>query len=55
MPGAGALAGDRANFVTISPNGDGFRDAARLRFRLSRTARVTLTALVDGGRARPPQ
>ena len=47
--------GDRASFVTISPNGDGLRDSARLSFRLSRAATVTMTALVDGGRAAPPR
>lgn len=53
--GGKPFAGDRTNFITISPNGDGFRDAARMSFRLTRTARVTLTALVDGGRAAPPK
>ena len=53
--GGAPFEGDRANFVTISPNGDGLRDSARLSFRLSRAARVTMTALVDGGRAAPPR
>jgi hypothetical protein len=53
--GGKPFAGDRTNFITISPNGDGFRDAARMSFQLTRAARVTLTALVDGGRAAPPK
>jgi len=53
--GGAPFAGDRPDFVTISPNGDGLRDAARLRFQLSRTARVTMSAFVDGGRAAAPK
>ena len=34
------FAGDRRLLTTISPNGDGFRDHARIEFRLSETARV---------------
>jgi hypothetical protein len=53
--GGTPFAGDRSNFVTVSPNGDGRRDSAHISFRLSRPAGVTLRVLVDGGRARPPQ
>ena len=35
-------ADDRPLLTTISPNGDGFRDRARIRFRLRRTATVTV-------------
>lgn len=34
--------GDKALFTTISPNGDGLRDRAAIRFKLSESATVTL-------------
>src|SRR4051794_30738110 len=34
--------GDRLLLTTVSPNGDGFRDAAYIRFRLAAPARVSL-------------
>jgi len=36
------FAGDRRLLTTVSPNGDGFRDAAFVHFRLTRPARVRL-------------
>jgi FG-GAP repeat protein len=50
--GGASFAGDRSNYVTVSPNGDGIRDPAHISFRLSRPAGVTLRVLVDGGRKR---
>ena len=47
--------GDRPRLVTVSPNGDGLRDWARVAFRLARTTRVTLQVSVEGGRAAPPR
>jgi hypothetical protein len=38
-------AGDNALLTTVSPNGDGFRDRAFVRFRLDRRARVLLEAV----------
>jgi N,N-dimethylformamidase beta subunit-like, C-terminal len=43
--GATPFAGDRRLLTTISPNGDGFRDAALVRFRLTRAARVRMDAV----------
>jgi len=47
------FAGDRALLTTVSPNGDGFRDAAIVHFRLTAAARVQLdvvaTNLVRAG------
>ena len=40
--GSAPFAGDRALLTTVSPNGDGFRDAAYVHFRLTRPARVAL-------------
>jgi hypothetical protein len=40
--GSAPFAGDRALLTTVSPNGDGFRDAATVRFRLTRPAVVRL-------------
>ena len=40
--GASPFSGDNARVTTISPNGDGFRDAATIHFRLSEPAQVTL-------------
>ena len=43
--GAGPFAGDRRLVTTVSPNGDGFRDAAIVRFRLDEPAVVRLHVL----------
>ena len=40
--GSAHFAGDRTLLTTVSPNGDGFRDAAYVHFRLTRPARVAL-------------
>ena len=40
--GSAPFAGDRRLLTTVSPNGDGFRDAAIVHFRLTRAARVSL-------------
>src|SRR3954465_10373840 len=48
------FAGDSARDATVSPNGDGFRDAAVVRFGLRQPARVTLRAYARGGGATPP-
>ena len=40
--GSGPFAGDNRLLTTVSPNGDGFRDAATVRFSLSRPALVRL-------------
>jgi hypothetical protein len=39
------FAGDRALLTTVSPNGDGFRDAAVVRFVLTRAATVRMDAV----------
>ena len=51
--GASPFAGDGRLVTTISPNGDRFRDAALIRFRLLRAARVKLTLNRTTGRLRP--
>jgi N,N-dimethylformamidase beta subunit-like protein len=43
--GSAPFAGDGPLVTTVSPNGDGFRDRALLRFRLARPARVTVAAV----------
>jgi hypothetical protein len=52
--GSTAFAGDRRLLTTVSPNGDGFRDAAVVSFRLSRDARVRMdvvaTEMVRAGK-----
>jgi hypothetical protein len=40
--GSRPFAGDHRLLATVSPNGDGFRDRAVVRFRLDRPSRVTL-------------
>ena len=40
--GSSPFAGDGALLTTISPNGDGFRDTAIVRFSVDRAARLTL-------------
>jgi hypothetical protein len=52
--GSAPFAGDRPLLTTVSPNGDGFRDTATVRFRLTRPAVVQLdvvaTNLVSAGK-----
>src|SRR6476469_4412345 len=43
--GSAPFAGDRRLLTTVSPNGDGFRDAATVHFRLTRPAQVRLDVL----------
>ncbi len=45
-------AGDRRLLATISPNGDGYRDRALIRFRLARKASVNVIVAAAGFRAR---
>src|SRR4051812_16488544 len=49
------FAGDSARYATVSPNGDGFRDAAVVRFGLRQPARVTLGAYASGEGATAPR
>ena len=44
--GAPPFAGDRPLMTTVSPNGDGYRDDAVVRFRLEQAARVTMDVMV---------
>ena len=53
--GGAPFAGDRALYTTVSPNGDGYRDAARIRFHLRQRARVTLQVLASQNRAAAPR
>ena len=46
--GGAAFAGDNTRFATVSPNGDGLRDAAYVHFRLARPARVAVGVFVAG-------
>src|SRR5919201_3653255 len=52
--GATPFAGDRRLLTTVSPNGDGFRDAAVVSFRLTRPALVrmdvTATEMLGAGK-----
>jgi len=43
--GSGPFAGDRQLLTTVSPNRDGFRDAAVVHFRLTRPGRVVMEAV----------
>ena len=43
--GSAPFAGDRRLLTTVSPNGDGFRDAAVVHLRLTRPARVRIDAV----------
>ncbi len=45
--GSTPFAGDRRLLTTVSPNRDGFRDAAIVRFRLTRAATVRLEAMAS--------
>jgi len=53
--GDGQFAGDRSDLATVSPNGDGRRDAATIAFHLGRAAAVTLQAVVESNRETPPR
>ncbi len=53
--GDGAFAGDRELLTTISPNGDGFRDRAVVRFVLTERATVRLEVYRSRSRAKPPE
>jgi len=52
--GSVPFAGDQPLLTTVSPNGDGFRDSATVRFRLTRPAQVRLevvaTNMVSAGK-----
>src|SRR4051812_29477988 len=52
--GSVPFAGDQPLLTTVSPNGDGFRDSATVRFRLTRPAQVQLevvaTNMVSAGK-----
>lgn len=45
--GATPYQGDHRYLTTVSPNGDGFRDAARIRFALKRPARVSVDVVAN--------
>ena len=51
--GSSRFAGDGRLVTTISPNGDRFRDAALIRFRLLGVTRVRMTVNRTTGRLRP--
>jgi hypothetical protein len=52
--GSSPFAGDGTLLTTVSPNGDGFRDAAHVRFWLTSPARIALTVVqTDTVRADP--
>src|SRR5919108_2779931 len=51
--GGHPFAGDRRLLATVTPNGDGLRDRAVIRFGLTRAARVSLTVRRTRSRARP--
>src|SRR5919199_5660759 len=51
--GDNPFAGDWRLLTTISPNGDAFRDRARIRFRLRRTATVTVVVAWTKARLYP--
>ncbi|MDQ2982558.1 MAG: hypothetical protein M3R70_01340 [Actinomycetota bacterium] len=53
--GGTPFAGDGSLLTTVSPNGDGFRDAAVFRFRLARAARVFVQVFKPTDRASFPQ
>ncbi len=53
--GGVAFAGDNARFASVSPNGDGLRDAAFVHFRLARPARVSLGVFKAGTVASGPR
>src|SRR5205823_10736525 len=47
--------GDTRQLATVSPNGDGFRDRARIRFRLDRPATVEMQVVSTDEVRRPVQ
>jgi len=47
--------GDGRRFATVSPNADGFRDAAVVQFRLGRAARVSLQVFASREELAPPR
>jgi hypothetical protein len=53
--GSTPFAGDGRYLTTVSPNGDGFRDAAHVRFRLTATARVSLDVVETGTAKSDPE
>ena len=53
--GGHAFRGDRRLLATVSPNGDGLRDRAVVRFRAMRAAAVTVAVLRTRGRGRSPE
>src|ERR671936_2542576 len=53
--GDSPFAGDTARLTTVSPNGDGFRDRAIVRFRLDRPALVKLYAVATGDTSAVPR
>lgn len=50
--GGAPYAGDHRLLTTISPNGDGYRDSARIRFRLEKASTVKVAVARVGYRAR---
>ena len=50
--GATPFVGDGPSVVTVSPNGDGYRDAAVIHYRLGRSAAVRFGTATHGVRAR---
>jgi hypothetical protein len=53
--GGAPFAGDRILLTTVSPNADGFRDAAHVWFRLAQSARVRLEVFESVNRANAPR
>src|ERR671929_656617 len=53
--GGTPFAGDTPWLATVSPNGDGFRDRALIRFKLDRAATVELRAVATDEVRRPVQ
>ncbi|MFL5920669.1 MAG: N,N-dimethylformamidase beta subunit family domain-containing protein [Gaiellaceae bacterium] len=51
--GGTPFAGDTPWLTTVSPNGDGFRDRALIRFKLDRAAAVEIRAVATGEVRRP--
>src|SRR5512144_2438023 len=53
--GGTPFAGDTPWLATVSPNGDGFRDRALIRFKLDRRATVEIRAVATDEVRRPVQ
>src|SRR4029453_7357586 len=53
--GGTPFAGDTPWLATVSPNGDGFRDRALIRFKLDRSARVEVRVVATAELRRPVQ